>query len=77
MTSQDFVLNSHPVMMVGGTREFLELLEANEAGGFRRVLYFLGHLKAARMRPRPGGTTPVISTSRTGARRRISSAPRP
>lgn len=48
-TSQDFVLNSHPVMMVGSTREFLELLEANEAGGFRRVLYFLGHLKAARI----------------------------
>lgn len=48
-TSHDFVLNSHPVMMVGSTREFLELLEANEAGGFRRALYFLGHLKAARI----------------------------
>jgi hypothetical protein len=48
-TTQDFVLNSHPVMMVGSTREFLELLEANEAGGFRRALYFLGHLKAARI----------------------------
>ena len=48
-TTQDFVLNSHPVMMVGGTREFLELLEANEAGGFRRAVYFLGHLKAARI----------------------------
>jgi hypothetical protein len=49
VTTQDFVLNSHPVMMVGSTREFLELLEANEAGGFRRALYFLGHLKAARI----------------------------
>jgi len=48
-TTQDFVLNSHPVMMVGSTREFLELLEANEAGGFRRALYFLGHIKAARI----------------------------
>jgi hypothetical protein len=48
-TSQDFVLNSHPVMMVPGTKEFLELLEANEAGGFRRTLYFLSHLKAARI----------------------------
>ena len=48
-TTQDFVLNSHPVMMVGSTREFLELLEANEAGGFRRAVYFLGHLKAARI----------------------------
>ena len=48
-TTQDFVLNSHPVMMVGGTREFLELLEANEVGGLRRVMYFLGHPKAARI----------------------------
>ena len=48
-TTQDFVLNSHPVMMVGSTPEFLELLEANEAGGFRRAMYFLGHLKAARI----------------------------
>ena len=48
-TAQDFILNSHPVMMVPGTREFLELLQANEAGGFRRALYFLGHPKAARI----------------------------
>jgi hypothetical protein len=48
-TAQDFILNSHPVMMVPGTREFLELLEANEAGGFRRVMYFLSHPKAARI----------------------------
>src|SRR5687768_7399525 len=48
-TRQDFVLNSHPVMMVGSTREFLELLEANEAGGLRRALYFLSHFKAARI----------------------------
>ncbi len=41
------MLNSHPVMMVPGTREFLELLQANEAGGFRRTLYFLSHPKAA------------------------------
>jgi catalase len=47
--SQDFVLNSHPVMMVANTREFLDLLRANEAGGFRRVLYFLTHPKAARI----------------------------
>ena len=48
-TSQDFILNSHPVMMVPGTREFLELLEANEAGGFRRAMYFLTHPHAARI----------------------------
>lgn len=43
---QHFVLNSHPVMMVGTTREFLELLRANDAGGVARVLYFLRHLRA-------------------------------
>jgi hypothetical protein len=47
--SQDFILNSHPVMMVPGTREFLELLQANEAGGFRRITYFLTHLAATRI----------------------------
>ena len=36
-TTQDFVLNSHPVMLAGTTRDFLELLRANEAGGIRRV----------------------------------------
>lgn len=44
-TEQDFVLNSHPVMMVANTREFLELLRANEAGGLARILYFLRHLR--------------------------------
>jgi catalase len=47
--SQDFILNSHPVMMVPDTRNFLELLQANEAGGFRRIAYFLTHLGAARI----------------------------
>jgi hypothetical protein len=42
----DFVLNSHPVMMAGDTKSFLELLRANEAGGLRRVLYFLTHVRA-------------------------------
>jgi catalase len=45
-TAQDFVLNSHPVMMAADTRQFMELLQANEAGGFRRAMYFLGHPKA-------------------------------
>ena len=45
-TCMDFVLNSHPVMMVPGAREFLELLQANEEGGLRRALYFLRHPKA-------------------------------
>ena len=47
-TTQDFVLNSHPVMMVPGTREFLELLRAVEAGAMRRALYFLSHPKVLR-----------------------------
>jgi hypothetical protein len=46
-TSQDFILNSHPVMMVGGSRAFLDLLQANEAGGVRRVFFFLLHPRAA------------------------------
>lgn len=45
--SHDFVLNSHPVMPVGSTREFLELLRALEAGGAARTLYFLTHPRAA------------------------------
>jgi catalase len=48
-TTQDFVLNSHPVMMVPGPREFLDLLQAVEAGGLRRILYFVRHPAAARV----------------------------
>ena len=48
-TTQDFVLNSHPVMMVPGPREFLDLLQAVEAGGLRQALYFLRHPRAARI----------------------------
>ena len=47
VTDQDFVLNSHPVMMAADAKSFLELLRANEAGGLRRILYFLTHPKAA------------------------------
>jgi hypothetical protein len=46
---QDFLLNSHPVMMVPGPREFLALLRAVEAGGWRRAGYFLTHPRAARI----------------------------
>jgi hypothetical protein len=49
ITVHDFVLNSHPVMMAGDTRGFMELLQANEAGGFRRTMYFLTHPKALRI----------------------------
>jgi hypothetical protein len=48
-STQDFVLNSHPVMLAANTREFLALLRANEAGGFRRVVYFLTHINSARI----------------------------
>jgi hypothetical protein len=47
--TQDFVLNSHPVMMAADTKSFLELLQANEAGGVRRALYFLTHPHALRV----------------------------
>jgi hypothetical protein len=46
-TTQDFVLNSHPVMMVPGQKEFLALLQAMEAGGLHRVRYFLSRPRAA------------------------------
>ena len=48
-TAQDFVLNSHPVMTAPGTREFLALLRAVEAGGLTRAFYFLSHPKATRV----------------------------
>ena len=48
-TMQDFVLNSYPVMVAPDPKAFLDLLRANEAGGFRRALYFLTHPKAARI----------------------------
>jgi hypothetical protein len=47
--TQDFILNSHPVMMVPGTREFLELLRAVEGGTMGKARYFLSHPKAARI----------------------------
>jgi hypothetical protein len=47
--TQDFVLNSHPVMMAADTKSFLELLQANEAGGVKRALYFLTHPHALRV----------------------------
>ena len=48
-TKQDFVLNSHPVMVAGNTRDFLELLRAIDAGGLRSALYFLSHPQSARV----------------------------
>ena len=46
-TEQDFVLFSHPVMLAGTAKGFLELLEANEAGGLKRVAYFAKHPRSA------------------------------
>jgi hypothetical protein len=46
---QDFILNSHPVMMAPGPREFLELMRSVEAGGWRQARYFLTHPRAARI----------------------------
>jgi hypothetical protein len=46
-TRQDFVLNSHPVMVAANTKDFLELLKAMDAGGLRQVSYFLSHPRSA------------------------------
>ena len=39
VTTQDFVLNSHPVMVASDTRSFLALLRAMERGGLQQALY--------------------------------------
>ncbi|HEY6508008.1 MAG TPA: hypothetical protein VIY56_08330, partial [Vicinamibacterales bacterium] len=49
VSEQDFVLNSHPVMMASDAKGFLELLRANEAGGLSRAGYFAAHPRAARV----------------------------
>ena len=46
---QDFILNSHPVMMAPGPREFLELMRSVDAGGWKQARYFLTHPRAARI----------------------------
>jgi hypothetical protein len=46
-TSQDFVLNSHPVMVAPNTGEFLQAMKALDAGGFEQARYFLTHPRAA------------------------------
>jgi hypothetical protein len=46
-TSQDFILNSHPVMVVPNTAEFLKLLRAMDAGGLEVAAYFMRHPQAA------------------------------
>ena len=46
-SNQDVIMNSHPVMMVGRSREFLELLQAVEEGGAKEALFFLKHPHAA------------------------------
>lgn len=45
-SNQDFILNSHPVMMVGRTKAFLALLKAVDAGGARAALFFVSHPRA-------------------------------
>jgi hypothetical protein len=49
VTAQHFVLNSHPVMVAPDARTFMEFLEANEAGGLRRLLYVATHPTVARI----------------------------
>jgi hypothetical protein len=47
-TTQDFVLNSHPVMVAGNTKDFLSLLRALEGGVLRRIVYIVTHLRTVR-----------------------------
>jgi hypothetical protein len=47
VSDHDFILNSHPVMMVGHTRTFLDLLKAVEQGGAAEGLFFVTHPHAA------------------------------
>lgn len=47
VVDHDFVLNSHPVMMVGETKTFLDLLKAVDAGGAGEALFFVTHPRAA------------------------------
>ena len=49
VSDQDFVLNSHPVMMAADAKSFMELLRANEAGAMTRVGYFATHPRAAKV----------------------------
>lgn len=46
-TTQDFVLNSHPVMLAANTKEFFELLRAMESGGLAAAGFFLRHPRSA------------------------------
>jgi hypothetical protein len=47
-TTQDFVLNSHPIMAAANTRDFLDLLRALEGSAFPRILYIVSHLGTVR-----------------------------
>src|SRR5262245_44967206 len=46
-TTQDFVLNSDPVVMVGRSADFLDLLRAHEEGGLKQAAFFARHPHAA------------------------------
>lgn len=45
-SEQDFVLNSHPVMMAPSAKEFLAFLEAVEESPYETAAYFAAHPKA-------------------------------
>lgn len=84
-TTQDFVLNSHPVMVVANPGDFLQLLKAMERGGFHRILYLLSHPRtarrglAARGHPTSHLDIPYWSTTpyRFGERRAVKYAVKP
>ena len=72
---QDFVLNSHPVMVARDSTEFLALLKADGAGWAARWLFFAPHPALARSAWPRNSIRRATSTFRTGARPRTSSAP--
>ena len=66
---QDFVLNSHPVMVAANTKDFLELLKAMDAGGcVKRVTFCRTHDRPL-SDSRHDNSQPVTWISRTGAQR--------
>ena len=68
-TTQDFVLNSHPVMVAPDTREFLGLLKAMDAGGLRAGALFPDASAVRHRRRARGSSRAATSTFPTGARR--------
>lgn len=66
---QDFLLNSHPVMVAADSRQFLELLRAMEDGRLRAAVFFARHPRLLRIalasRQRPASHLDIAYWSTT------------